>query len=120
MSSADFVMECPAIESRHLPHIYHDARRSLDSLCHCQGGNTDSHQEVQAPGLDTLEQRREERCQLAIACNLQPPGGHGSVQGQPSIDEQDIVPCVTAEGHVGATRSEEHTSELQSLRHLVC
>jgi hypothetical protein len=81
MSSAGFVMERPAIESSHLPHIYHDAHGILDSLCHCLSGNTDSHQEVQVPGLDALKQRREEGCLLAVARNLQPPSVYGPVQG---------------------------------------
>src|SRR5262245_64440804 len=39
------------------------------------------------------------------------------------LDERGAVPAFlvnTAGGYRGGTRSEEHTSELQSLRHLVC
>src|SRR5262249_29840744 len=53
-----------------------------------------------AQHLDALEQRREEAGLLAVALNLQPPGVHGPVQRQTSIDEQDIIPCAAVERHV--------------------
>src|SRR6266481_8927024 len=100
MPSTGFVMQCPAIESGQLAYIHHDALGVLDSPCHGLGGNTARHQEVQSPGLDALEQHIEEERLLAIALNLQPSSIHSPVQGQPSIDEQDIVPRVAAERHV--------------------
>src|SRR5258705_590559 len=43
----------------------------------------------------------------------------GAMSGLPERVEQQIEKIVTAEG-LELVRSEEHTSELQSLRHLVC
>src|ERR1039458_7216928 len=40
--------------------------------------------------------------------------------GIPYVCDRNFVPCALAHAVSGFRRSEEHTSELQSLRHLVC
>src|SRR5215470_5303651 len=61
-----------------------------------------------AQHLDALEQRREEAGLLAVALDLQPPGVHGPVQRQTSIDEQDIIPRAAVECHVSDAVSRGH------------
>src|SRR5437870_11407002 len=52
-----------------------------------------------------------------------PISDHAEVQHRPAITAhaaRELVPRPHAPGSIGASRSEEHTSELQSRGHLVC
>src|SRR5437899_7982997 len=65
----------------------------------------------------SLEEERHDR--------LAPQGGHPRNGPFADLHERvgephDVVDALGAEGIDNVMRSEEHTSELQSLRHLVC
>src|SRR5947199_2513391 len=56
---------------------------------------------------------------LVIVTAPKPPGSRASISPQSAVLE--IAPAKVLQGaDCGEIRSEEHTSELQSLRHLVC